>query len=50
MAEVGLVGFAISSVGCCPLRLTADYRNKFSKHVFTQPQLLAIVYLMRYEG
>jgi hypothetical protein len=50
MAEVGLVGFAISSVGCCPLRLTADYRNKFSKHVFTQPQLLASVYLMRYEG
>jgi hypothetical protein len=26
-----------------------DYRTKFSKHTFTQPQLLAILCLMRYE-
>ena len=26
-----------------------DYRTKFSKHVFTQPQLLAVLCLMCYE-
>ena len=25
------------------------YRSKFSKHTFTQPQLLAVLCLMRYE-
>ena len=48
MAEVGLVHFAK-----CALEIAARvlplYRNKFSKHTFTQPQLLAILCLMRYE-
>jgi hypothetical protein len=49
MAEVGLVGFA--KVGLDVARsVLPDYRSKFSKHVFTQPQLLAVVCLMPYEG
>jgi DDE family transposase/transposase-like protein DUF772 len=48
MAEVGLVAFATCALeiaqGTIPL-----YRSKFSKHIFTQPQLLAMVCLMRYE-
>ena len=48
MAEVGLVRFAV----VC--RVVAEtvvppYRSKFSKHVFTQPQLLTLLCLMRYE-
>jgi hypothetical protein len=49
MAEVGLVGFARVALDVARSVLP-DYRSKFSKHVFTQPQLLAIVCLMRYEG
>lgn len=49
MAEVGLVGFARVALEVARSVLP-DYRSKFSKHVFTQPQLLAIVCLMRYEG
>jgi len=30
--------------------MVPPYRSKGSKHVFTQPQLLAILCLMRYEG
>ena len=48
MAEVGLVAFA----GCAleiAKRVMPMYRSKFSKHTFTQPQLLAILCLMRYE-
>ena len=48
MAEVGLVRFARVALGVAEAVLP-DYRTKFSKHVFTQPQLLAIVCLMRYE-
>jgi Transposase DDE domain/Transposase domain (DUF772) len=48
MAEVGLVPFA-----CLALKIAAAvlprYRTRFSKHQFTQPQLLAILCLMRYE-
>src|SRR5512141_1399239 len=48
MAEVGVVAFATCALeiaqGSIPL-----YRSKFSKHTFTQPQLLAMVCLMRYE-
>ena len=48
MAEVGLIGFARVALGVVEAVLP-DYRTKFSKHVFTQPQLLAILCLMRYE-
>jgi hypothetical protein len=49
MAEFGLVGFAKVALDVARSVLP-DYRSKFSKHVFTQPQLLAIVCPMRYEG
>lgn len=47
MAEVGLLAFARTAceVGRAVLPL---YRSFFSKHQFTQPQLLAILCLMRY--
>jgi IS5 family transposase len=48
MAEVGLIGFARVALGVAEAVLP-DYRTKFSKHVFTQPQLLAVLCLMRYE-
>ena len=48
MAEVGLIRFARVDLGVAEAVLP-DYRTKFSKHVFTQPQLLAILSLMRYE-
>src|ERR1700746_2272590 len=48
MAEVGLLPFARTALqvsrGGRP-----RYRSRFSKHQFTQPQLLAILCLMRYE-
>jgi hypothetical protein len=46
MAEVGLVGFAKVALDVARSVLP-DYRSKFSKYVFTQLQLLAIVCLMR---
>lgn len=48
MAEVGLLAFARTAleVGRSVL---PPYRTRFSKHQFTQPQLLAILCLMRYE-
>src|SRR3989449_6412518 len=48
MAEVGLLAFARTAweVGRAVL---PPYRTRFSKHQFTQPQLLAILCLMRYE-
>ena len=48
MAEVGLVQFAQVAVEIAKATLPA-YRSKFSKHQFTQPQLLAILCLMRFE-
>jgi hypothetical protein len=48
MAEVGLVHFARIVLEIAEAVLP-DYRSKFSKHMFTQPQLLAILCLMRYE-
>lgn len=48
MAEVGLVEFAQSAYQVAAAVLPA-YRSKYSKHVFTQPQLLAILCLMRYD-
>ena len=48
MAEVGLVKFAGVALGLGQAVLPA-YRSKFSTHRFQQPQLLAILCLMRYE-
>ena len=48
MAEVGLVRFARLALDVSRKVLPAQ-RSKFSKRVFTQPQLLAVLCLMRYE-
>jgi hypothetical protein len=48
MAEVGLVDFAKYALAIAE-RVMPPYRSKYSKHTFTQPQLLAILCLMRYE-
>ena len=48
MAEVGLVRFARVALEIAETVLP-DYRTKFSKHTFTQPQLLSILCLMRFE-
>ena len=48
MAEIGLVHFAECALAIGK-RVMPLYRSKFSKHTFTQPQLLAILCLMRYE-
>lgn len=48
MPEVGLVRFAQVALDVATSTI-ARYRTTFSKHQFTQPQLLAILCLMRYE-
>jgi len=48
MAEVGLLPFARIALHVAKAVLPR-YRSRFSKHQFTQPQLLAILSLMRYE-
>jgi hypothetical protein len=48
MAEIGLVTFAKVALAVGQAALPA-YRSKFSKRQFTQPQLLAVLCLMRYE-
>lgn len=48
MAEVGLVRFANVAMRIAETAMP-KYRTKFSKHLFTQRQLLAILCLMRYE-
>jgi hypothetical protein len=48
MAEVGLVRFARVALEIAETVLP-DYCTKFSKHTFTQPQLLSILCLMRFE-
>jgi hypothetical protein len=48
MAEVGLLPFARIALQVCRAVLPR-YRNRFSKHQFTQPQFLAILCLLRYE-
>jgi hypothetical protein len=48
MAGVGLLPFARIAVQVSKAVLPR-YRSRFSKHQFTQPQLLAILCLMRYE-
>jgi hypothetical protein len=48
MAEIGLLPFAHVALQVAT-RVLPTYRRRFSKHQFTQPQLLAILCLMRYE-
>lgn len=48
MPEVGSVRFAQEALSVAESVLPA-YRTKFSKHLYTQPQLLAVLCLMRYE-
>ena len=48
MAEVGLVRFARVALSVAQATVPR-YRTAFSKHQFTQPQLLAVLCLMRYE-
>src|ERR687885_2170021 len=48
MAEVGLVQFAQVAREVAEAAVPS-YRSKYSKRRFTQPQLLAILCLMRYE-
>jgi hypothetical protein len=48
MAEVGLLLFARVALQISQAVLPR-YRSRFSKHQFNQPQLLAILCLMRYE-
>ena len=48
MAEVGLLLLARVALQVAT-RVLPPYRSRFSKHQFTQPQLLAILCLMRYQ-
>lgn len=48
MAEVGLVMFARTALEVLR-EVVPAHRSKFSKHTFTQPQLMAILCLMRFE-
>ncbi len=48
MAEIGLLPFARAALQAAA-RVLPPYRSRFSKHEFTQPQLLAVFCLMRYE-
>jgi hypothetical protein len=48
MAEVGLLPFARVALEMAT-QVLPPYRTRFSKHQFTQPQLLAVLCLMRYE-
>ena len=48
MTEVRLVTFEGNAIAIAQ-KVLALYRNKYSKHTFTQPQLLAILCLMHYE-
>ena len=48
MAEVGLLPFARVALQVAP-QVLPPYRTRFSKHEFNQPQLLAVLCLMRYE-
>src|SRR5260370_19006322 len=48
MAEVGLLPFARVALHVAT-RILPPYRTRFSKHQFTQPQLLAVLCLMRFE-
>jgi hypothetical protein len=47
MVEIGLVAFAHCALQVAETILPT-YRSKFSKHLYTQPQLLTLLCLMRY--
>src|SRR6266404_4981704 len=47
-AEVGLLPFARVALQVAT-QVLPPYRSRFSKHQFTQPQLLVVLCLMRYE-
>src|SRR5260370_21870245 len=49
MAEVGLLPFARVALEVAT-QVLPPYRTRFSKHQFTQPQLLAVLCLMRYRS
>lgn len=48
MPEIGVVRFAEEALSVAESVLP-PYRTKFSNHLYTQPQLLALLCLMRYE-
>src|SRR5712692_10456340 len=48
MPEIGLLPFARVAMDVATA-VRPTYRSRFSKHQFTQPQLLAVLCLMRYE-
>src|SRR5271169_4240170 len=48
MPEIGLLPFARVALQVAT-QVLPPYRSRFSKHQFTQPQLLAVLCLMRYE-
>jgi hypothetical protein len=48
MAEVGLVLFAMTALEVMQ-EVLPPYGCKYSKHTFTQPQLMTILCLMRFE-
>ncbi len=48
MPEIGLLPFARVALDVAAAVLP-PYRSRFSKHQFSQPQLLAVLCLMRYE-
>src|SRR4028119_672101 len=48
MPEIGLVQLARTAMSVLKEKIP-EFRSKFSKHIFSQPQLLAILCLMRYE-
>jgi hypothetical protein len=48
MAEIGLLPFARVALQVAT-RVLPAYWSRFSKHQFTQSQLLAVLCLMRYE-
>ena len=48
MAEVGLLAFARTALDVARMELPPD-RTRFGRHPFTQPQLLAMLCLTRYE-
>ena len=48
MAEIGLLPFARIALQVAS-RVLPPFRSRFSKHQFTQPQLLAVLCLMRHE-
>ncbi|MGH9771371.1 MAG: hypothetical protein ACRD4Q_06705 [Candidatus Acidiferrales bacterium] len=47
MGEVGLLPFARVALQVCKA-VFPRYRSRFSRRLFNQPQLLAILCLMRY--